>query len=103
MILVALATLVSCDNVKDVFDETFGDAEEAEPKILDECGCLSELTNMVEDMESIEDLGNLEEMWLETYPECASFDDYEAEQNCPEEMEELLSVMLSKAMERGEM
>ncbi|MEC8626934.1 MAG: hypothetical protein VXY37_00885 [Bacteroidota bacterium] len=70
---------------------------------LDACGCVSEATSMIEGMESAEDLESFEEKLEEAHPECADIDEKEVEENCKEEMQEMMSVMMSKAMELGGM
>ena len=70
---------------------------------LDPCGCVSEATSMIEGMESAEDLESFEEKLEEAHPECADIDEKEVEENCKEEMQEMMSVMMSKAMELGGM
>ena len=70
---------------------------------LDACGCVSEATSMIEGMESAEDLESFEEKLEEAHPECADIDEKEVEENCKEEMAEMMSVMMSKAMELGGM
>ena len=70
---------------------------------LDACGCVSEATSMIEGMESADDLESFEEKLEEAHPECADIDEKEVEENCKEEMQEMMSVMMSKAMELGGM
>ena len=65
---------------------------------LDACGCVSEATNMIKDMESAEDLETFEAKLEEAHPECADIDDKEVEENCKEEMEAMTAAMMSMVM-----
>lgn len=115
ILLLALVTLVSCNAAGDAEDST-GDAdnsageaektdenEDLEVSTLGACECVSEATALIKTMDSVEEMELFEDMLFEAYPECASIDDVDVEQNCAEEMEEMMSVMMSKSMELGGM
>ena len=65
---------------------------------LDACSCVEEATKMIEGMESAEDLDSFEEKLEEAHPECADIDESDVEANCKEEMEAMMTAMMSKAM-----
>ena len=123
ILLLALVTLVSCNAAGDAEDST-GDAEDStgkrtknsageaektdenedlEVSTLGACECVSEATALIKTMDSVEEMELFEDMLFEAYPECVSIDDVDVEKNCAEEMEEMMSVMMSKSMELGGM
>ena len=97
IVVVSIITLVSCDNGSAETDSKSHASE------LDACGCVSSATSMIAEMESAADFESLEEKLEEAHPECTDIEDSDVEENCAEEIEEMMSVMMSKAMELGEM
>ena len=101
ILLIALVTLVSCNSAGEA--EKTDENKDLEASTLGACECVSEATALIKTMDSVEEMELFEDMLFEAYPECASIDDVDVEQNCAEEVEEMMSVTMSKAMELGGM
>ena len=82
IVCVAAITLVSCNG-----DE------------LDACECIEKAMEMVKSAESLEELEEVVSKLEEDHPECSTAIDSGLNENCPDAIEELQSVIMSKGME----